>query len=62
MTDAFDSLKAALADRYALEHELGSGGMATVHLAEDMKLHRSVSARRPPLHPPARGVSAQNPV
>ena len=37
MTDTFDRLKAALADRYAVERELGSGGMATVYLAEDLK-------------------------
>ena len=43
MTDAFDSLKATLADRYALEHELGSGGMATVYLARDLKHERQVA-------------------
>ena len=30
MTDAFARLRAALAGRYALERELGAGGMATV--------------------------------
>ena len=30
MTDALERLKAALADRYAIERELGQGGMATV--------------------------------
>ncbi len=35
MTDTFDRLKSALADRYAIEHELGAGGMATVYLAEE---------------------------
>jgi serine/threonine-protein kinase len=39
-----DQLKAALADRYAIERELGSGGMATVYLAEDLKHHRKVAA------------------
>ena len=29
-------LKAALAYRYAIEHELGAGGMATVYLAQDL--------------------------
>ena len=29
MTDTFERLKAALADRYAIERELGAGGMAT---------------------------------
>ncbi len=37
MPDTFERLKAALADRYAIERELGSGGMATVYLAEDLK-------------------------
>jgi hypothetical protein len=33
-------LKAALADRYAMEREIGSGGMATVCIAEDLKHKR----------------------
>lgn len=45
MPDTFDRLKAALADRYAIERELGSGGMATVNLAEDLKLHRKVAVK-----------------
>jgi serine/threonine-protein kinase len=32
-----DQLKSALADRYSIERELGSGGMATVYLARDLK-------------------------
>ncbi len=32
MTDSLLRLKAALADRYAIEHELGAGGMATLYL------------------------------
>jgi serine/threonine-protein kinase len=44
MADLVDQLKAALADRYAIERELGSGGMATVYLAEDLKHHRKVAA------------------
>ncbi len=36
MADIFDRLKTALADRYAIEYELGAGGMATVYLAEDL--------------------------
>ena len=28
MSDAMERLKSALADRYAIEHELGEGGMA----------------------------------
>jgi hypothetical protein len=34
MTDVLDRLTKALADRYAIEREHGSGGMATVHLAD----------------------------
>ncbi len=34
MPNQLDRLKAALADRYAIERELGSGGMATVYFAE----------------------------
>ncbi|MFB3111383.1 MAG: serine/threonine protein kinase, partial [Gemmatimonadales bacterium] len=45
MPDTFERLKAALADRYAVERELGSGGMATVYLAEDLKHHRKVAVK-----------------
>ena len=38
-------LTAALADRYRIERELGSGGMATVYLAEDLKHHRRVAIK-----------------
>ncbi|HSE44925.1 MAG TPA: hypothetical protein VLA89_06315 [Gemmatimonadales bacterium] len=34
-----ERLRAALADRYRIEREIGQGGMATVDLAEDLK-HR----------------------
>ena len=35
MTDQLDRLKAALADRYTIERELGAGGMATVPCTDD---------------------------
>jgi hypothetical protein len=42
MADVLERLKAALADRYRIERELGSGGMATVYLAADVKHHRQL--------------------
>ncbi len=41
MTDALSRLQAALSDRYTIKRELGSGGMATVYLADDVKQHCS---------------------
>src|SRR5437899_2676295 len=40
-----ERLDAALAGRYAIERELGSGGMATVYVAEDLKYHRTVAVK-----------------
>jgi len=45
MADNPERLKAALTASYALERELGSGGMATVYLAEDLKHHRKVAVK-----------------
>jgi len=45
MTDQLDRLKTALADRYAIEREIGSGGMATVYLAQDIKHERQVALK-----------------
>jgi serine/threonine-protein kinase len=45
MTELHDRLKTALSNRYRIEREIGSGGMATVYLAEDSKLHRRVALK-----------------
>jgi serine/threonine-protein kinase len=49
LTETLEKLKAALADRYTLERELGRGGMATVYLAHDLKHERPVALKV--LHP-----------
>ena len=45
MSDAITRLNAALEGRYAIERELGEGGMATVYLAEDIKHNRKVALK-----------------
>jgi tetratricopeptide (TPR) repeat protein len=45
VADQLDRLKAALSDRYRIERELGSGGMATVYLAQDLKHERQVAVK-----------------
>ena len=45
LTASFDQFKAALADRYAIETEIGAGGMATVYRAEDLKHSRKVAVK-----------------
>ena len=43
--DVLATLRSGLADRYAIERELGQGGMATVYLARDLKHDRKVTLK-----------------
>jgi serine/threonine-protein kinase len=43
--DAITRLNAALAGHYTVQREIGSGGMATVYLAEDLRHHRPVAIK-----------------
>ncbi len=45
MSDPVSRLNAALEGRYAIERELGEGGMATVYLADDIKHERKVALK-----------------
>ena len=45
MSDAVTRLNAALEGRYAIEREIGEGGMATVYLAKDVRHNRSVALK-----------------
>jgi tetratricopeptide (TPR) repeat protein len=49
MPDLLERLTSVLGDRYAIESEIGRGGMAVVFLAEDLKHHRNVALKV--LHP-----------
>ena len=54
MTETLETFRAALTDRYALERELGRGGMATVHLGHDLRHDRPVALKV--LHPEFAGT------
>src|SRR5689334_24252279 len=43
--DTLELLRSSLAGRYRIERELGSGGMATVYLAADLKHDRNVAIK-----------------
>src|SRR5438552_5187460 len=43
--DLFETLRDALVEHYAVQRELGRGGMATVFLAEDLKHHGPVAIK-----------------
>ncbi|MDQ3209520.1 MAG: protein kinase, partial [Gemmatimonadota bacterium] len=45
MSEIPERLAAALRDRYVLEREVGSGGMATVYLARDLRHKRLVALK-----------------
>ena len=45
MSDTLQRLTSALGDRYALEREIGAGGMATVFLARDLRHGRPVAIK-----------------
>lgn len=45
MTDRFEQFRNALADRYAVDREIGRGGMARVFLARDLKHRRPVAVK-----------------
>jgi serine/threonine protein kinase len=49
LADPREQLRAGLSGSYALEQELGRGGMATVYLAQDLKHGRPVALKV--LHP-----------
>ena len=45
MNELFERLKAAVADRYTIQQEIGRGGMAVVYLARDLKHDRDVAVK-----------------
>jgi len=49
MDELLNRLQSSMAGRYAIEREVGRGGMATVYLAQDVRHHRPVAVKV--LHP-----------
>ena len=45
MSETIERLRTALRDTYAVDRQIGQGGMATVYLAEDLKHHRRVAIK-----------------
>ena len=45
LPDSLSRLTSALADRYAVERQIGAGGMATVYLARDVRHDRKVALK-----------------
>jgi len=45
LLDTLEGLREALADRYIIDREIGHGGSATVYLAQDKKLGRTVAIK-----------------
>lgn len=65
MSDVLDRLQSALADRYAIQRELGRGGMAIVFLAQDLCHKRRVALKVPAprthyLPPPSRSPASES--
>jgi serine/threonine-protein kinase len=58
LPDPLERLNDAFTGRYAIERELAEGGMATVYIADDLKLHRKVAIKV--LRPELSSVSASD--
>ena len=45
MSDEATRISSAVADKYAIDREIGRGGMATVYLAHDIRHNRNVALK-----------------